>query len=356
MNARAARIMTGVGTGAHVRVEVAEHSQVGQARRDAGSLAEACGLRETDVGTVAVIVSEFATNLVKHAKHGELLLRIVTAEGAVGVEVLCLDRGPGMRNVHHAVLDGHSTSGTAGTGLGAVRRMAEEFDIYSRPGKGTALVARVWKRGQGTPPCSGGMQTGVVCVAKPGEEICGDGWMQEHDTVCSLYAVADGLGHGPAAAQASRAAFEALCGHPNMGPSGHIEAAHRALRGTRGVALAVAEIWKDEEFVRFAGIGNVSGVVIERDGRRHGMVSSNGIVGHQLHRVREFHYPWSEQAMLIMHSDGISTHWDLADYPGLISRDPALIAAVLYRDFTRGRDDSTVLVARHVGHELEARP
>jgi hypothetical protein len=74
------------------------------------------------------------------------------------------------------------------------------------------------------------------------------------------------------------------------------------------------------------------------------MVSHNGTVGHQMRRVQEFVYPWPAEALVILHSDGLATQWRLL--PGLAARDPALIAAILYRDFRRGRDDVTVLVAR----------
>ena len=76
------------------------------------------------------------------------------------------------------------------------------------------------------------------------------------------------------------------------------------------------------------------------------MVSHNGTVGHVTRKVQEFVYPWLPGALVIMHSDGLGTQWSLERYPGLALRDPALIAGVLYRDFQRGRDDVTVLVAR----------
>ena len=107
--------------------------------------------------------------------------------------------------------------------------------------------------------------------------------------------------------------------------------------------MGIAEILPDQGIVKFAGIGNIMAVVIQ-NGTTRNMVSHNGTLGHHMARVTEFQYPWSESAILIMCSDGIITHWDLKPYDGLMSRDASLIAAVLYRDFTRGRDDSTVLV------------
>jgi hypothetical protein len=123
-----------------------------------------------------------------------------------------------------------------------------------------------------------------------------------------------------------------------------VEFAHGALRSTRGAALAVADLDLARE-VRYAGIGNIAGLVSTSHDTRH-MVSHPGIVGHEVRKIQEFVYPWSQDSLLVMHSDGLATHWNLDQYPGLASRRPSLIAGVLYRDFTRGRDDVAVVVAR----------
>ena len=74
-------------------------------------------------------------------------------------------------------------------------------------------------------------------------------------------------------------------------------------------------------------------------------MSHNGTAGHSVRRIDEFTYPWPKDGVLIQYTDGLGTHWDVDRYPGLLGRSPSLIAAVLYRDFNRGRDDVTVLVA-----------
>lgn len=331
---------------AHLRVEVSELSQVAQARREAIALARRGDFDEHQTGTVAVIASELCTNLVKHANQGEMLLRLVTGARGSGVELLALDHGPGMANVNRAFLDGHSTAGTSGNGLGAVARMATAFDVYSHPKKGTALVARVWKQSAGS-TAHGEVQAretvGVICVPKLGEEVCGDGWLHEAGGERKLFAIADGLGHGPQAAAASGLAIRGLREHQTLSPADQLQRIHELLRPTRGAAMAVTELRRG--VVNYAGVGNIAAVLIGPEGTRS-LASYNGTVGHQIHRIQEFQYPAADALFLIMHSDGISTHWDLTQYPGLLSRDPTLIAGVLYRDFTRGRDDTTVLVAR----------
>lgn len=329
-----------------LRIEVSELSQVAQARREATALARRIDFDEQQAGTVAVIAAELCTNLVKHATQGEILLRLMTGSRGTGVELLALDHGPGMASVSRAFLDGHSTAGTSGNGLGAVARMATDLDVYSHLGKGTALVARVWKQGPGSmhrEAVRPQETVGVICVAKLGEEVCGDGWLHEDGGERKLYAIADGLGHGPQAAEASGLAIRGLREHQGLAPGDQLQRIHELLRTTRGAAMGVVELRAGQ--VTYAGVGNIAAVLIGPQGHRS-LPSYNGTVGHQIHRIKEFQYVADDAALLIMHSDGISTHWDLAQYPGLLSRDPTLIAGVLYRDFTRGRDDATVLVAR----------
>jgi serine phosphatase RsbU (regulator of sigma subunit) len=160
-----------------------------------------------------------------------------------------------------------------------------------------------------------------------------------------MVTVVDGLGHGPDAAEAARLAIRAFHAHVAERPTRIIERMHDAMRSSRGAAVAVAEIDAEAGVIRYAGVGNISAAVVSGAEARN-LVSHSGTVGHQLHNVQEFVYPWPAGALLVMHSDGITQRWDLERYPGLASRDPVLVAGVLYRDFTRGRDDTTMLVVR----------
>lgn len=325
-------------------IPVTESSQPAAARRAAVRVAQDAELDEEAVGCVALIATELATNLVKHATGGELFLRGLGADGTEGVEVLSLDKGPGIRDVARCLGDGYSTAGSAGTGLGAVQRMAGEFDVFSQPGKGTAVVARLLPRHSHAIAHAQAM--GVVHQAKPGETACGDDWIVRWFADGWLCAVADGLGHGLIAAEAAAPIIETLrTSQGKKSPVELVEAAHRAAKPTRGAAFGVAVMDAEAQVVRFAGIGNIAAVVVNGEQRRH-LVSHNGILGHEYRKVAEFSHPWSPQAALVLHSDGISTQWDLSQYPGLLSRDPSLIAGVLYRDFTRGRDDATVVVVK----------
>ena len=330
-------------THTQISVPVTEQSQPASARRQAVALAQDAGMDERAIGNVALLVTELATNLVKHASSGELLIRRLGTEGLDGIEVLSLDKGPGIADIRQSLGDGYSTSGSPGTGLGSIQRTSTEFDLYSQPGKGTAVVARVSRAAS----ASHAQAIGIVHQAKPGETVCGDDWVVRWFADGWICAVVDGLGHGLVAAQAARPIVGAMLKAPGHAtPVELVEAAHVAAKPTRGAAFAVAVTDTAAGVLRFAGIGNIGAMIMHAAERRH-LVSLNGIVGHEYRKVSEFSHPWHPESVLVLYSDGIGTHWDLKQYPGLLSRDPSLIAGILYRDFTRGRDDATVVVVKN---------
>ena len=321
---------------------VSDASDAAETRRMAGRLVSRAGLSDVEAGNVALVATELATNLLKHARHGVILAAAIERERSTAIELMALDRGPGIRNLAQAMTDGYSTAGSPGTGLGAIQRLSNDFDVYSLPDKGTAVLARLWSLREGV---EREMDFGVVFLPKPGEEVSGDGWAIEHLADRTVCMVVDGLGHGPDAAAAAQAALLILQEYRGCEPVEIVERAHGALRSTRGAALAVATIEPAKKAVRFCGIGNIAARIADAAGVRH-LVSLNGIVGYEVRKISEFSYPWSSESVLIMHSDGLLSRWDLAGYPALLRRHPALIAGVLYRDCTRGRDDVTILSVR----------
>lgn len=327
-----------------IRASVEDASQTGEARRLAASLCRELGFSELDVGRVSLLVTEAATNLVRHARGGELLLRPLEDAGRTGLEVLSLDRGPGMPNPARSLTDGFSTAGSPGTGLGALARASSSFDLFSEPGKGTVVACHYWPFPPGGLP-PGPLETGVVCLTMTEGEPCGDGWAVAPGASRSSVLVCDGLGHGFLAAEASRLAERLFRALRPRGPGETVEALHQGLRSTRGAALAVLEADHENGVVRYCGIGNIGARIVDGESERH-LVSHGGIVGHEVRKVQEFCYPWPAGALLVLHSDGIATSWHLSSHPGLESHHPSVVAAVLARDSRRGRDDATVLVAR----------
>ncbi len=327
-----------------VRVAVQEPTQAGSARREAARIATFERVSENDIGRVSVVVTEAANNVVKHGGGGEILLRAL-CDGRLGMEVLALDKGQGMHDVLQCMRDGYSTSGTPGTGLGAMQRMSDVFEVFSVPGCGTVVHCEI-RSGKDTGATSSErMESGVVIVPVAGEVRCGDGWAEHHTETHSVYMVVDGLGHGPGAAEAAEEAVKAFRRIGSVNPLDILDEAHHSLRQTRGAALSVASIDHNTRKVRFAGIGNVSGSILSA-ATMHNMVSHNGIVGHAAGRIQDFTYDWPLGATLVLFSDGIASHWSLGKYPGMQSRTPLVMAAALYRDHNRRRDDATVLIAR----------
>jgi anti-sigma regulatory factor (Ser/Thr protein kinase) len=322
---------------------VEDATEVSAARRAAQRLAEHAGFSEARAGTVALVASELATNLAKHAHGGRMVFR-ATEHPAV-VEILALDRGPGIPDLAQSQRDGYSTAGTRGVGLGAVARQADDYQVYSTP-SGTAILARV-AREPGEPAArTSRLEVGGIRVNAPGEAVCGDDWSVHVREGRIAVMVADGLGHGLAAHDAARAAHAAFAHVHERTPAEAIEDIHRALHGTRGAAVAILAIDIERGHARYCGLGNISGAIFPRDGLRHSLVSQNGTAGVSRPRITEFQYPFPPGAMVVMHSDGVGTHWELATYAGLRVKHPTLIAGVLFRDHRRERDDASVVVVK----------
>ncbi len=370
--------------GAHMSFELSDGSGVAFARRGAAELGQKAGFNENDLGRVALVVTEASTNVLKHVGHGELLLRTLPAEApgksASGIEIIALDKGPGIHDLRNAFVDGRTTAGSPGTGLGAMRRLSDELMIYSQPGLGTVLraVVRAGAPGErsaitGVAP-NGGIDACGVCVPYPGETVSGDAWAIESDPLGLTITLADGLGHGPDAHVAAASAVEVVRRRAGRSPGALMELAHAALHSTRGAALAITRLDLTRGQLTFCGTGNIAAAVFnaERprlvgDGSRlqsnnaptearpmWQLSSRNGTVGHAMRGAQEFEVAWTREVLLVLHSDGIGTRWDLLTYPGLLLQPAAMIAAVLYRDFSRRRDDATVVVVKgkHVQHDL----
>ncbi|MFE3267956.1 ATP-binding protein [Streptomyces sp. NPDC059215] len=397
------------------------------ARGAAAALGRRIGLDGHRTAELVLAVTELATNMAKHSQDGSLVLRVLRTPQVAGVEVVVVDQGPGMADVATALRDGTSSTGTLGIGLGAVQRLADTFDIHSRPGLGTVQLARFWPRPLPFPPDA---EPAIGGITRPisGETACGDAWATRTDdgthtarapsppagergastappvldwsavtrphllgrtapaagrtasaartpsdrTVSSartpsertasagrsalvrsavpgpgravLVMSCDGLGHGPMAALAGQAAAQALRTSTARTPEEIMQHVHRALRGTRGAAVAIARIEADGR-VLFCGVGNVTAAVVTA-GTRANLLSHPGIVGHQMRQLRTYEQHMPAHAALVLHSDGLSDRWTPGDLSGLLPHRPAVIAAGLLRLAGTRRDDASVVVAR----------
>ncbi len=333
---------------------ITDERQVSAVELDALTMARSHGLDAEAVERLGVVVAAMAGNIARHAGAGQIILRAVGEHASGCIEILALDKGPGIGDMTRTMrATATPVEGVPrDSGLSEIRRLANLFDIYSHAGCGTAVIAHV-----GTPAtdgeasvaaeCARHGSVGAVCVPLHGEEECGDSWAVDVTAERVTVMLVDGLGHGPGAAIAARAALAAFSDVAANAPDGILGAMHTALRHTRGAALSVAILDRSRGTASFCGVGNVDGRVVTIDTSRH-LVPQNGIVGHTMPRPQSADVPWPSDGRLVMHSDGITSRWRTEAYPGLLARHPALLAGVLFRDFARARDDATVLVLRNI--------
>jgi anti-sigma regulatory factor (Ser/Thr protein kinase) len=321
--------------------ELDHESDVGAVRRRFMTLAATSGLDEVRTGDAGLIATELASNVIKHAGHGGALLGCVAAPGARGVSIAAWDRGPGM-NVEACLRDGMSTAGTAGAGLGAVSRLASRWDAYSRRGAGTVVTACVFARGG---PARTAFDVGGVSVPYPGMAVCGDGWRVHESGRCATVIACDGLGHGDGAAAATRAVLAVFAQRPDDALAAILEHADRAARHTRGAAATIVRVDLAAGEATIAGIGNVAAWIAGEESSRQ-LVTQHGTLGQAMPRIREERYGFPAGAQLVMCSDGLKSRPAIHDHPGLLAHDPATIAALLWRNHARGKDDATAVVVR----------
>ena len=320
---------------------VRDASEVGETRRAAVGLAHRKDCSPDVEARIAIVATELATNLLKHASEGMVAINEFVDAGGSGIELIALDKGPGIADIARCLIDGFSTVGSPGTGLGAVARVSDSYAIYSRPGVGTAVMARFLAAAAPR----GAVEIGAVVDTYPGESVCGDSWVTMNGAKGDTLLVVDGSGHGPHAAQAAETAARAFADNIDKECVPLVEAIHRALAPTRGAALAVARIDKEARVVRFVGVGNI-GAVLANGGEARRMASYNGTAGHVAPRIREFTYPFTSKPLVILHSDGLSARWEMDAYPGLAAGHPSLVAGLLFRHHRRDRDDATVVAMR----------
>ena len=308
-------------------------SRGGAARRAAESLAATLGLGDDARGRVALVVTELATNLVQPRRRRRAARCAVEPASHGRHRVLALDRGPGMADVGRLparrLLDRRHAPAT---GLGAIAPPGRPCSTSARPGQGTAVLARIW-RAPGRR--DDGRRSAAVCspctartvAATAGPSADGDG--------VTIAAVVDGLGHGPAARRGRGRGRPQLSAQARRVAEALLETIHARRCGRpAGAAVGVAALdlrRTDGELRRHRQHRRpIVGRRARRGARlaqRHRSATSRRDPGASTIRS-------PAGALLVMHSDGRQRGWALDRYPGLVRRDPLLIAGVLYRDFT----------------------
>ncbi|GAA0896811.1 ATP-binding protein [Virgisporangium ochraceum] len=312
----------------HTRFTVEAEADVAAVRRMVSDLIDDVSPDQDRHGRAELVVTELATNLVRHAGGGWMLVRPLRPSS---IELIAVDGGRGIDDLDGVLAGRVSDPKGLGCGLRSVRRSSARFDAWTRPGGGTVVLSVLDLAGASGPPACAGVSVGIV-------EPCGDGWAYSDEDGVFTLAVVDGLGHGMKASLAADAALAEF----GTDLEQFVPRANARMRDTRGAAVTLCQI--ADGTLRYIAIGNVYGRVVTPEGSR-GLVTHGGTLGLHLEppRSRISALPFPAGASLVLWTDGLSSR--VSPDPRLLTHDPAVVAAALHRDHTRNRDDATVVVA-----------
>jgi serine/threonine-protein kinase RsbT len=132
-----------------VRVRITTDDDIVTARQEGRRLSSVLGFSSTDLTLIATAISEVARNIRLYAERGDVQLKLVREPGRDGIVVVARDKGPGIKDVDLAMQDGYSSGGSSGLGLPGARRLMDDFEIRSRPGRGVTVTMKKWTPGGG---------------------------------------------------------------------------------------------------------------------------------------------------------------------------------------------------------------
>jgi anti-sigma regulatory factor (Ser/Thr protein kinase) len=329
---------------------IEERSYVSYVKRDIHQQVARARFSEGQAGEIDIIVSEMASNIVKHAGSGELLFRLQDEDDKSStLEIVSIDNGPGIADTVRMLRDGVSTTQTLGHGLGSINRLSDTAQLYSLPGWGTILYAMIKtkkKTAQGRRNLNPDVR--ALCVAKPRETMCGDGYQVKRTGSKTMILFGDGLGHGAKAKEAMERAAGLFFESDETDPVAIIRQMHEDVRRTRGLVGTIAVCDSRTKEWHICGVGNIltrmySGIEVTN------YMPYNGTIGLNLpSSMNPSVLPLESNQYLIMCTDGIQSRWDPNRYPSILRYDNTLLAAAIYKDYNRGNDDASVLIAKAV--------
>ncbi len=329
----------------HYQFNASDRSYFAVIKKDIHALGATLSFSENRLGEVDIVVAELLSNLAKYARNGRLLVKLVTEGTTRGIEIISIDEGPGITDVAKVMGDGYSTSNTLGHGLGSVKRLSDQFQVYSLKDWGTIILTRLFV----TPVkiiANSGICIRSIVIPKPGETACGDGFYQKVSKEKVKLMLGDGLGHGPEAALAVQTAMEAFKICPDDDPCEIIKFINASVRKTRGLVATVAIYDAKTKEWLLCGIGNIATRMQSATGTKS-HIAYNGIIGMNLPRTLNNMRIVSERNQyLIFCSDGIKTKWEISRWPGILRYDPSILAAAIYKDHARHTDDMSVAICK----------
>ena len=326
-------------------VEVQDQSAIAVVRRAARRLAAQHDWPKHRTDELAIVATEATTNILRYAEKGRALINAPAEGKGDKIVMIFTDRGPGISDMDHMFQDGMSSGDSAGLGLGAIRRLSDEFDIFSGSEVGTTIVCSFAKD---SPPCAThGVEAVGLRVCHPNEEECGDDYLLRQTPKATDILVCDGLGHGPEAAAASREVTEAVTATRsfNSEPGAVMREVTEQLIGKRGAVAALVHIAQPQMVLRYAALGNIATLRV-RNGEVKRLPVRDGRIGARATRGYEETFDLEPGDLMILHSDGLKTLRDSYLPQGLLWKSPLLIAGFLLDRAFRGRDDASIVVIR----------
>lgn len=337
-------------------LRIEDQSAVGAARRAAKRIGADLQLSVDKIELAAIVATEIASNILRHARLGRMLIQPVEVFGSSYLAVIGVDEGPGIENLERMMRDGESSIGSSGGGLGAMKRLSDRFDIHTASGVGTVVACEFWPtQARGSIPGHHGCyEVAGLAVNHPNENVCGDGYMvKARDDVVELL-LCDGLGHGPKAKLAADETLASFSRTFKSDPAQVLAIVSHDIVGTRGSVAAMVRLFSDSNTHQFAGVGNISTMLVGGERNKRFAVRDGRLGGGAVHPHKE-DFELEPHDVLVMHSDGLATMRKFDAPPGLWRRTPLTIAAYLINTYFRGRDDASILVARHTGEKTDAR-
>lgn len=330
----------------HRSYPVVDRSYVSIIKRDVRALALSLGFAGVQIGEMDIIIAELTSNLIKYAREGELLIRAISEATNAGIEFISADSGPGMVDTPRMMIDGVTTGGSLGQGLGAIGRLASLFQLYSLPGRVTIGLVRLWLKPPRQPLIPPAATAQALLVSKVDETPCGDGFYCKLTTSSLRIFLGDGLGHGLLAYKAVEQATRTMAQQRDTSPAAWMNAIHRVAIGTRGLVGTAAIFDFASRKWTVCGVGNIRTQLWGKSYLKS-FAAQNGILGYNMPRVlQECELPYEPGQCLVMASDGIYSRWNPARYPNVSRYDPMVLAAAIYKEYGRHTDDMSVAVAR----------
>lgn len=333
--------------------DISNDTDVGTARRAIRVLTSRIGFSEVETEEIALVVTELGKNLVKHAQDGVMVARSLERSPGDGIEIVTMDQGPGIAQAEQMIIDGNTSKDSLGYGLGTVDRLMDELTLGPRTDHQQGSMIRCRRRLkdlQGT-NLNINLDAGAAARCHPGSRLNGDAWIIKKWQNNLLVGVIDGLGHGPHAHKAAQTARQVMSRHYDCPLPDLFKRVERACRKTRGVVMALAKIQADkgtEELtggMQFASIGNISSRLWKRAGGMNFHVT-RGIVGANAPAPKVSIHDVSPSDVLVLHSDGVSTHWRWEMIRPHFNKTATDLAAWMLRRLGKNSDDAVVLVVK----------